>query len=227
VLRDILADGYISAPTTCPVLNEEVIYAFYGRAAYRSGLDFEVTSLASMLPVVLILDPTAVPAPKYVFPFDSGAFVNRKMDQHLHRYMPLFDFLLPPDPASAAKLVNAAFGGHEAFFRNIPLTAFNVPASNFEADSYRQIVLKGAEDLDDRSSTPELVFAERIELDKSVRAIILPDVLEKDPHMHTSLRKYKLEVLDYPFASYSRPNENHFKVRQLVEDAYLRYGWLS
>jgi hypothetical protein len=82
------------------------------------------------------------------------------------------------------------------------------------------------EDLDDRGTTPELVFAERIELDKSARAIVLPDVLEKDPDVHASLRKYNLDVLDYPLVSYSRPIENHFAVRQLVEDAYRRYGWL-
>jgi hypothetical protein len=103
---------------------------------------------------------------------------------------------------------------------------FDVPASNFEADSYRHIVSNGIKELDDRGTTPELVFAERIELDKSARAIILPDVLEKDPVVHTSLRRYKLDVLDYPIANYSRPIENHFAVRQLVEDAYRRYGWL-
>jgi hypothetical protein len=180
-LRDILDDGYIAAPTTCPVLGEPVVYAFYGRAAFRAGSEFKVTNLPSMFPTILILDPRTVPTPKYVFPFDSGAFVDGKMDQFLHPYMPLFDFLLPPDPASVAKLVNAAFGGHDAFFRNNPTTGFDVPASNYEADSYRHIVSKGIEDLDDRGTTPELVFTERIELDKSARAIILPDVLEKDP----------------------------------------------
>ena len=148
------------------------------------------------------------------------------MDQYLHPYMPLFDFLLAPDLASVASLVNAAFGGHDAYFRNNPRTDFDVPSSNFEANSYRHIVSKGVEDLDDRGTTPELVFAERIELAKSVRAVILPDVLEKDPQIHHSLRKYKLDVLDYPFMSYSRPIKSHFAVRQLVEDAYRRYGWL-
>jgi hypothetical protein len=123
-LRDILNDGYIAAPTICPVLGEPVVYAFYGRAAFRGGLEFNVTSLASMFPTVIILDPRTVPAPKYIFPFDSGAFVDGKMDQYLHPYMPLFDFLLAPDLASAARLVNAAFGGYDAYFRNNPRTDF-------------------------------------------------------------------------------------------------------
>src|ERR1700678_2204973 len=37
-----------------------------------------------------------VSLPKYVFGFDSGAFVSGMMDRYLHPYMPLFDFLRAP-----------------------------------------------------------------------------------------------------------------------------------
>src|SRR6185437_3932045 len=175
-LRDILDVGYIEAQSRCPVLNESVIYAFYGRAAFRGKSDFGPTNLACLFPTVLVIDPYSVPLPKYIFAFDSGAFVDGKMDRFLHPYMPLFDFLLAPEPVSAGRLVNAVFGTNDAFLRNPPNPGFQVPPSNFEADCYRHIVLEGIEDLDDRGTTPELVFAERIELRRSVKAVVLPDV---------------------------------------------------
>jgi hypothetical protein len=181
-------------------MGEKLIYTFYGRAAFRGKMDFEPTNLACLFPTVLILDPNAVPQPKFVFGFDSGAFVGGRMDRFLHPYMPLFDFLLAPEPASAARLVNAVFRTNEAYFQNSPSQDFKVPASNFEADCYRHIVLEGVEGLDDRGATPELIFSDAIDLGKSVRAVILPDVLEKDPEIHTSLKRYSLDVYNYPLS---------------------------
>lgn len=226
ILRDILDDGCIAAQSYCPVLGEPVIYAFYGRAAFRGKIEFGPTNLACLFPTVLIIDPNSVPPPKYVFAFDSGAFVGGKMDRFLHPYMPLFDFLLAPEPVSAGRLVSAVFGTNDSFFRNSPRPEFQVPPSNFEADCYRHIVLEGIEDLDDRGTTPELVFADKIELRRSVKAVILPDVLAKDPEIHTPLDSYGLDIYDYPLVSYSRPVESHFTVRQIVESIYRRYGWL-
>ena len=143
--------------------------------------EFGPTNLACLFPTVLVIDPKSVPPPKYVFAFDLGAFIDGKMDRFLHPYMPLFDFLLTPEPVSAGRLINAVFGTNEAFFRNSPRPDFQVPPANFEADCYRHIVLEGIEDLDDRGTTPELLFADRIELRRSVKAVILPDVLAKDP----------------------------------------------
>lgn len=117
VLRDMIESGKVEAPTKCSVLQENLVYAFYGRSAYRYKDSMTPASLSSLFPSVLILDPRKVPKPKYVFGFDSGAFYENAMDQHLHPYMPLFDFLLTPDVTSAARLVEAVFLNDEDFFK--------------------------------------------------------------------------------------------------------------
>jgi hypothetical protein len=229
VLRDIISNGKIEAPENCPVLGELVTYAFYGRAAFRGTKDFEPATLACLFPSVLILDPALVPKPKYVFAFDSGAFMAGYMDHYLHPYMPLFDFLLSPEPASAARLIAAMFETTENYFENSPVGGFSVPSSNFEADCYRKMVLASADaanKLDDRVSTPELIFGDPIEIKKSVCAAVLPDTLANDPTIGGGLRAENVEVHEYPWTKCSRPLENHFVVRTLVNSIYRSKGWL-
>jgi hypothetical protein len=227
VLRDIIEAGSIEVHEPCPVIGEPVTYAFYGRAAFRGRAEFEPTNLSCLFPSVLIIDPENVPPPKYVFGFDSGAFVSGMMDQYLHPYMPLFDFLLAPEPSSAARLVSAIFETDEDYFRNRPSVTFQVPVSNFEADCYRRIVFSGSEGrLDDRASTPELIFADPIDLKKSVRAAVLPDTLASDPLIGGALKAFGITVYEYPWTNASRPVENHFTVRNLVESAYRNLKWL-
>jgi hypothetical protein len=229
VLRDIIASGKISAHEPCPTIGESVTYAFYGRASFRGGTEFEPTSLPCLFPSVLILDPTKVPTPKYVFGFDSGAFVKGMMDAYLHPYMPLFDFLLVSEPASAAKLVSAIFDTNDDYFRNRPSASFQVPMSNFEADCYRRIVVAGSQvssHLDDRASTPELIFCDPIGLRDAVRAAVLPDTLAVDPKVGGALKAFGVEIYEYPWTNCSRPLESHFVVRHMVESIYGNLKWL-
>lgn len=229
ILRDIAADGAITAQDKCPVIGEPVTYAFYGRAAFRSSWEYGPTTLSCLFPSVLILDPQAIPTPHYVFAFDSGAFVSGMMDSFLHPYMPLFDFLLARNPESAARLVDAVFGDNDAYFRNNPRPGFSVPASNFEADCYRQIVLgagQGPNPLDDRASTPEFIFRDPIKIEDCIRAAVLPDTLANDPNIGGALRSLGVRIYEYIWTNSSRPVENHFVVRNMVQAAYRDLAWL-
>lgn len=228
VLRDIISDGSIKAQL-CPVIKEQVTYAFYGRAAFRGGTEFEPTNLSCLFPSVLILDPTEVPPPKYVFGFDSGAFVGGFMDQYLHPYMPLFDFLLSPEPGSAAKLVSALFSTDDDYLRNHPSSPIEFPPSNFEVDCYLKMIFGGGQGgvrLDDRSSTPELLFSDAIDLKKAVRAAIIPQSLAVDPKIGGALKEYGVNIYEYIWTNCSRPIEIHMQVRQMVESAYRNMKWL-
>ena len=227
LLREIIEAGSIQAQEPCPVIREPVTYAYYGRAAFRGREDSKPTNLSFLFPSVLIVDPQRVPLPKYVFGFDSGAFVNGIMDPYLHRYMPLFDFLLAPEPRSAARLVAAVFQTDEDYFRNRPSANFQVPTSNFEAEAYRQIVLAAGDGrLDDRVSTPELIFSDPINLRDSVRAAVLPDTLASDPMIGGALKAFGVTIYEYPWTNGSRPAESHFVVRNLVQLAYRNLKWL-
>lgn len=229
VLREIVETGRVE-PSLCKVLGESVIYAFYGRVAFRDTSEFQPTNLSSLFPSVLVFDPHKLPKAKYVFPFDSGAFMDGMMDQFLHPYMPLFDFALLPDISSAANLVKAMFGDAKSYFENTPSSDLIVAPSNFEADSYIKIVFANsrtnASNLDERASTPECLFAEVLELKKCVSAIVLPDTLANDPTIRSAIEACNVEIHEYPWTRGSRPNENHFVVQNLIRSIYEQRGWL-
>jgi hypothetical protein len=229
LLRDIVQAGQIEADEPCRIIGEPVSYAFYGRAAFRAKGDFEPSDLTALFPTVLVLDPYKVPPPKYVFAFDSGAFMEGLMDQYLHPYMPLFDFLLQPEPMAAARLIKAVFPSPDHYFYNQPKISFDVPSSNFEAESYTKLLMSGGRGeprLDDRASTPELLFADPISLKDCVVAAVVPHTLSEDPEIGGRLSAHGVQVLDYPFTGSSRPGESHLLVRSLVQAVYKQRGWL-
>lgn len=227
VLRDIIETGAISPAAPCKVLKEPLVYLFYGRPSYRTGINNGPTSLAFHCPVVVIVDPALTPPPKYAFCFDSGAFVDGMMDTHLHPYMPLFDFSIPPDVKSASTLVNGLFGSPERYLAcSEPITFVPDPA-NFEATSYCSIVKNASSlGLDDRASTPEFAYDRGIDLVPWVKSVILPDSLSGDKNFGGKLTRLGIPTLDYEWQGGCRPNEYHVLIRRLVKQVYEGLNWL-
>jgi hypothetical protein len=227
-LRDILDAKKIVAIADCPVLKKPLVYAFYGRPAYRNKADDMPSDLPFLFPAVLILDPEKVPQPKHVFGFDTGAFVGGKMDDYLDPYMPLFDFHLEPNVQSAARLAQAFFGTPRDFLKNNPAIDVQVPAGNYEAVSFGKMVSargRGANRLDDRVCTPELIFDE-IPIEDCVKAAILPDALAADPEIGGRIEALGVKVKDYEWTGASRPSEYHRTVRNIAYGVFEDLKWL-
>lgn len=228
IIREIVDASAIVAVEDCPVLNEPLIYAFYGRVAFRKGGDQAPSDLHFLFPVVLVLDPEKLPSPKYVFGFDSGAFMHGMMDGHLDPDMPLFDFHVDADIGAAAAIAEHFFGGSAEFLGGRIAPAVEVPPSNFEATSYLKIVRasgSGSNSLDDRASTPEVTFADRVPVEGVVKAAILPDVLAGDEQIGGRLAALGVSVREYQWSSGTRPSEYHMQIRRLVEGLYEEFGW--
>lgn len=229
ILRDIIDASSIFPPEKCPIFNEPLVYAFYGRAAFRRQDDGVPTDMAYMFPALLILDPSAVPTPKYVFGFDSGAFVRRYMDQYLDPYMPLLDFQLETNIESAERLISAFFGTAESFLKNEPTGTTSIPHGNYEAVSYGKLLMTGGHGpskLDDRVSTPELIFPSGLDLAACVRGAIVPDALASDPTIGGRLKNLGIAVREYEWTGVSRPSEYHMLIRQIAKGLYKDFGWL-
>jgi hypothetical protein len=229
IFREVLDVGKIAPIDRCQILKEPVIYAFYGRSAFRRAEDNVPTDLPFLFPVVCILDPAATPAPKYVFGFDTGAFVTGFMDDYLDPYMPLFDFQLEPNIDAAARLVEHFFGGANQFLDNTPRTDVNVPASNFEGVSYQKMIAaggRGANKLDDRVSTPEVIFANEIDIAKAVKAVILPNVLSDDHEFGGRIATLGVKNDGYEWNGVTRPSEYHMLIRRRVRALYKEFGWI-
>jgi hypothetical protein len=229
ILRDILDAGTISSNEPCKLLKEPVVYAFYGRASFRNADDAIPTDLSFLFPVVFVLDPAEVPAPKYHFGFDTGAFMSGYIDDYLDPRMPLFDFYLEPDISMAARLVEFFFGDASNFLENSPKMDASVPADNYELVSYQKMLIaggRGSNKLDDRVSTPELIFDKPISLKRAVKAIILPDPLSDAPEIGGRISKLGIRNEGYEWSGVSRPSEYHMLIRRRVKLIYRDLKWL-
>ncbi len=219
-LRDIIDEGAISASEPCKVMGEPLIYAFYGRVAFRKSGDDQPSDLPFLFPALLVLDPKKLPNPKYVFGFDSGAFVGGYMDEYMDPYMPLFDFHIEPDIELVSRLISEAFGSADDYLSNSVSTAFRVPQGNFEAVSYSKMISstgRSSNLLDDRASTPEIVFQSPVPVGDCILAAIMPDVLAADPNIGGRFAALGITVDAYEWSGATRPREYHMLIRRMAK----------
>lgn len=229
LMREIIDIGSICAVDNCRIFGEPIIYAFYGRAAFRKSGDGTPTDLVSRMPVVFVLDSSKAPKPKYIFPFDTGAFMEGFLDDYLDQYMPLFDFILEPDVNTATKIAEFFFGDQQSYMDNIPKAPSPIPANQFEAHSVQRMILaggRGANKLDDRASTVEFIFDKSLDIISTIAAIIMPADLAVDPELGGRMKTIGVRVDSYPWTAGTRPTEYHMQLRQMVRAIYKDFGWL-
>lgn len=229
ILREIVDSGKLESANRCPVLNENVTYTFYGRAAFRRDDDSVPSNLIFEMPTVLILDPASVPQPKYTFAFDSGAFMAGMFDHCLNDHMPLFDFSLEPTVLSGARIARNFFGGSEGYLKNQISDFPQIPVHQFEAISYSQLLrAEGRSNrLDDRVSTVEIIFDKSLDLRATVRAAVLPSQIADEPTIGGRLKSLGIRVDEYEWTPGLRPSEYHMLIRSLVEQINRDLGWLT
>jgi hypothetical protein len=74
---DVVSDDFIR-PEFCDHFQQNIVYLFYGRPAYRSE-NAEFTDLSFSWPIVFVFDPEKIKDIKAVFPFDTGAFFPKNV----------------------------------------------------------------------------------------------------------------------------------------------------
>lgn len=100
--RDMYEDDTID-PKMCRHFNEELIYLFYGRPAYRTE-KAEFTDLEFNWPIVFIFDPRMIEGIKRVLPFDTGAFCLNLYNRFFAKNAQMEDFELPGSQGSVAQI---------------------------------------------------------------------------------------------------------------------------
>jgi hypothetical protein len=86
-LKSFISSGTI-AVNRCKVLDEDLLYFFYGRPAFRRAEE-EQLRLTSKAPVVIVLKADLVASGLRMFPFDSGAFMKGRYHNWMHPGMTL------------------------------------------------------------------------------------------------------------------------------------------
>lgn len=179
-LRSIIETGLFT-PNHCRVFDENLLYFFYGRPAFRKEEDQQFR-LSSRAPVVVILSPDLIDEGKRLFPFDTGAFEDRYR-KWMHPSMKLCDFELACSGDEPQRHVAAFFGTNTDYLR---LKYCNPPLpykGEFEVESIVEL-LKDPDTgvADDRRMAMELQVGDKVKFDtSSIWALIVPDELLQAP----------------------------------------------
>jgi hypothetical protein len=135
----------------CDVFKESLLYLFYGRAAYRASATSTPTSLDAFSLVSFLLRTEAMPPPKRVFPFDTGAMHRGLFAAHLHPDMELTNFEVAPSFVGAAKIVETFYDDNLNYYSGRCVAGKTFPAFEMEAQSYYSLIQTKAQmEADDR-----------------------------------------------------------------------------
>lgn len=211
--RKVLADLLLK-PQYCDKFNENILYLFYGRPAYRVAADASATRLRAALPVCFVLDRKCINNERRIFPFDSGAFINGMYDAYRHPGMDVEDFALRINEYSPERVVSTFFGSNENYFVGVPISGLNVPALSFEADSlYAMLQNESRTPEDDRRSTVEVQVSHEISLNEStIKGVILPRVFLES--------EYVLEMLDKSYIKIETYEIHHMKIDSYMSSVF-------
>lgn len=177
-LRSMIERGTIK-PQPCPVFNEDLIYAFYGRPAYRSRHDGSI-GFAAQAPVIVIFSPDLAVRGTRLYPFDTGAYAAGRYQRWLHPDTAVDDFALPATSEAARKHVSAFFQSNENYLKVHPKTPGVDYHGEFEVEQLAHILSDlDAKEADTRRLAMELQVDTAIPLDRTiVDSLVLPAELQ-------------------------------------------------
>lgn len=199
-LRDVIRAGEM-LPRRCDVFDQDLLYAFYGRPAFRRSEDQQMRHTARS-PVVVVLSPKLADLGCRMFPFDTGAFEER-YHSWVHRGMELQDFEIECSCEAAQRHVSAFFLTNEQYVRLQPSDPTIPYVGDFEVESIVHLLADpSALNADDRRLAVELQLERSVPFESPwIVALIVPNVLTQAPWLETfSARNPGVEVLTYEAA---------------------------
>lgn len=193
--RDIIG-GDALYPQPCKYFGENLIYLYYGRPAYRVS-DAVISDLTFNWPVLLIFKPEGLRAIKRVFPFDSGAFIDRLYSDIFSHSSPIAEFQLPGTLKSAQKIVDAFYGDENAYYRGKSDKRLKPGNLDFEIQGVERLatepgrqVSRTGKRVDERSSAVEVQVSEKIDLQNHLLAIVLPEEFISIPAITQAISRW-------------------------------------
>lgn len=215
-LRSMIESGTIR-PNRCPVFNENLIYAFYGRPAYRSRHDGSI-GISARAPVIVIFSPDLAVRGTRLYPFDTGAFAAGRYKRRLHSSTTVADFMLPATTEAARKHVSAFFHSNENYLKASPGTPGVAFHGEFEVEQLVHIFSDlDTNEADARRLAMELQIDTAIPLDRTiVDSLVLPSELQDAPWLQVFLGGFGAGIRIVPYDL--QPNRRLEEYQMLLED---------
>lgn len=227
VAADIAKAGYIDL-VQCDVFKKPLAYFFYGRPAYRVSGDGAI-KVEAACPCCFIFNAKLVQKAAAIFAFDTGAFSKRLYKHMLTDEMAVEDFSLGTDTSRPNKLIMATFGSRLAYFEGniyaLPDPTQITKSYDFHARSYLNLLASpGRNEPDDRICSIEVILAEKVPLQGSLLAVIVPHTLWDDgaPWLK-DLQKAGATIQPYSFVPGRHPEYYQAQLEAAAKDLYQ--GW--
>lgn len=188
-------------PKRCDVFEQDLLYAFYGRPAFRRSEDQQLR-LTAKAPVVIVFTPRLADLGCRMFPFDTGAFEER-YHSWVHRGMGLQDFEIECSCEAAQRHVSAFFLTNEKYVRLQPSDPSIPYTGDFEVESIVHLLSDpSSQNADDRRLAIELQLERSVPFESPwIVALIVPNVLTQAPWLASFVsRSPGVELLTYEAA---------------------------
>lgn len=204
-----ILDAREISPRHCPVYDDDLLYLFYGRPAYKPGSGNGASGILDLAPVCLVMDPTILGPAIRILPFDSGGYSH---------YAPLVgpnlslqSFEMGPDPTAPMRLVHAYYETNARYYEQRPqLSEADLPFSQLAARAYARLLADPAmRSTDDRCGTVEIQLTGAIPLSSALRAIVAPAAVLDDPMVVEVLSECP-NATPLPYKTYGRSDPLSF-----------------
>jgi len=211
-------------------VGENLCYLFVGRPAYKFNIADPPTSW--MLPTVFVFRFSEPPPIKRIFPFDSGAFAEKRMPSYITEFK-LDRFNVGSDKAAVGRLISIFFKDEKNYFKRSA-----VGVSEFKEKhelNFRDMEIEAllnlyhhprTKDLDERAATIEIQLEQNIALDSGdILGVVVPEEVYRDGELKAALDKLTPVVRPYSIFPLN-PDYHYGLVYEQVQHIYKYYGML-
>lgn len=216
---DILIEGKLRTHK-CPVYDQDLVYLFYGRPAFKPLPGVPPSGIDEHLPMCLIIDPALLGNAIRILPFDSGGYA--RYAPHIGPLLDRPDFELGPGKQVPMRLVSAFFETNYNYYRQVPRADPEaIPISYRAARAYARLARDVAlADDDDRRSTIEIQINRSVPLATALKAVVGPPTVLSDPNVNAALEGMP-NVMRISYETYGRQQPSAYMA--LLYDHVRRY----
>lgn len=227
-LMDIVADGKLMA-TPCNVFRKEKLcYLFIGRPAYKiPSVD---NPSAWQLPIAFVVRFHKPPPLKRIFPFDSGAFHERRLPDYITMFK-MDGYNIGSDPDLVGRLVSFYFKTPARYFHRRPAgeeeikEQHNLDMRHAQVMALARLFLENSSaECDDRAAAIEIQVEQDVELrTDNLLGVVMPAEYARVPELLRSIQSITPNIEQYdlmPLGTLS----HYSLLYQGVKNIYKRAG---
>jgi hypothetical protein len=195
-LFDIFESETLMASSCKVFKGEELCYLFMGRPAYKLHRDDSPSEW--QLPAVFVLRfPADHSGIKRIFPFDSGAFSDRRLPAYITCFN-LDNYNIGADPGLVGKIFSIFFEDHQRYLGRRAVGIEELKKTHILDPTHQEIsalarlyLEHSGKDADDRAAAIEVQMAQHVPLTSdNVLGIVMPEEYGRVPGFRESIAHY-------------------------------------